>query len=127
MALLMGMGETIAPSKRGRLSILTIGAKKGREAEAITDLNYIIQLDRRGSNDCVFYECNNPEFVEYVEAFGFVTAHGTFSDISTICPSWGIAGVNLSIGYIDEHSYSEILYVGNMLATIGKVEKMQES
>lgn len=92
--------------------------------EAITELKYIIELDRRGSNDCVFYDCENPKFEEYIETFDFVTAFGTFSDISIICPAWGIAGVNLSIGYINEHTYSELLYVGNMLATIDKVEKM---
>ena len=88
------------------------------------ELNYIIQLDRRGANDCVFYDCENKDFEKYVESFGFVTAIGTFTDISEICPSWGIAGVNLSIGYRDEHSTSEILFVGHMIDTIKKVEKM---
>lgn len=91
---------------------------------AITDLKYIVQLDRRGNSDCVFYNCNNLEFEDFIEEYGFVTTYGSFSDISVICPAWGIAGVNLSIGYVDEHSYSELLYVGSMLATIKKVEKM---
>ena len=95
--------------------------------EAITELKYIIQLDRRGSNDCVFYDCENPAFEEYIETFDFVTTFGTFSDISVICPAWGVAGVNLSIGYVDEHTYSELLYVGNMLSTISKVERMLRS
>ena len=89
-----------------------------------TDLKYIIQLDRRGSDDCVFYDCDNPDFETYVEEFGFVMNFGTFSDISVICPAWKIAGVNLSIGYYNEHSYSEVLYVGQMLNTIKKVERM---
>ena len=55
---------------------------------APTELKYIVELDRRGSNDCVFYECNNPQFDEYVESFGFVTNFGSFSDISVICPQW---------------------------------------
>ena len=92
--------------------------------DAITDLKYIIELDRRGSVDCVFYDCENAEFEAYIETFGFVTSYGSFSDISIICPAWEIAGVNLSIGYINEHSYSELLYIGNMLSTIEKVEKM---
>lgn len=91
------------------------------------DLRYLIQLDRRGSNDCVFYDCDNPDFVKYVEGFGFVEAYGTFSDISTICPAWKIAGVNLSIGYRDEHTASETLFVGNMLATIDKVITMLQA
>ena len=67
-------------------------------------MKYIIQLDRRGKNDCVFYQCGNSQFIEYISAFGFIKRYGSFSDISVICPSWDIAGVNLSIGYEDEHS-----------------------
>ena len=88
------------------------------------DLRYLIQLDRRGSNDCVFYDCVNNDFIEYVEKFGFVESFGSFSDISMLCPAWKIAGVNLSIGYRDEHSVSEVLFAGYMLDTIDKVAKM---
>lgn len=88
------------------------------------DLKYIIQLDRRGTNDCVFYDCDNAEFVKYVESFGFIESYGSFSDISEICPAWGVAGTNLSIGYLDEHSYVETLHVRPMLSTIEKVKIM---
>ena len=88
------------------------------------DLRYVIQLDRRGANDCVFYDCDNEDFVEYVENFGFVWNYGSFSDISFLCPEWGIAGVNLSVGYRDEHSEVEVLFVGQLLDTISKVTKM---
>lgn len=94
------------------------------KAEAPTDLKYLIELDRCGAKDCVFYDCNNPEFDTYIESFGFEMALGTFSDIGIICPAWGIAGVNLSIGYECEHSTSEHLFVHDMLATIAKVEQM---
>lgn len=90
----------------------------------ITKLKYIIELDRRGSYDCVFYDCENPEFSEYVETFGFLTEWGSFSDISEICPAWGIAGVNLSIGYQNEHTKYELLRVSWMKSTIKKVCKM---
>lgn len=88
------------------------------------DIRYVIQLDRRGANDCVFYECANEEFEKYVEKFGFVTNFGSFTDICELCPAWGAAGVNLSIGYRDEHTTSEVLFVGQMLDTIEKVKKM---
>lgn len=89
-----------------------------------TKLNYIIQLDRRGTNDCVFYNCANDSFTEYIEKFGFVENFGSFSDISELCPAWKIAGVNLSIGYDGEHSVSEIVQVNSLLATINKVKIM---
>ena len=88
------------------------------------DLRYLIQLDRRGKSDCVFYDCENPEFEEYVEQFGFITAIGSFTDISVICPQWEIAGVNLSVGYVNEHTQSELLFVQPLLSTLEKVKKM---
>lgn len=88
------------------------------------DVRYLIQLDRRGANDCVFYDCDNDEFTNYIEKFGFVTAYGSFSDISVICPEWKIAGVNLSVGYMNEHTNTEVLYVGHLVNTIEKVKQM---
>lgn len=90
------------------------------------DIKYIIELDRQGKNDCVFYNCNNIPFVEYVESFGFLEEWGTFSDISVLCPYWGIAGVNLSIGYQNEHTYIETLNINVVLQTIKRVVKMLE-
>ena len=90
------------------------------------DLKYIIELDRRGSNDCVFYDCENQKFNDYVESFGFEYNFGSYTDICEFCPSWKVAGVNLSIGYRDEHTYSEVLFVGQMLSTIEKVKRMLE-
>ena len=90
------------------------------------DMKYIIQLDRRGVNDCVFYDCFNEDFVDYVEKFGFKENFGSFSDISVICPNWKVAGVNLSIGYENEHSVSEVLWISHMDRTIKRVVKMLE-
>lgn len=88
------------------------------------DLRYIIQLDRRGTTDCVFYDCENYDFIEYVESFGFIMNYGSFTDISWLCPQWKIAGVNLSIGYENEHTQHETLSIKSMIATIDKVKKM---
>lgn len=88
------------------------------------ELKYVIELDRANEVDCVFYDCYNSKFIEYVESFGFIEAWGTFSDIDVICEDWGIAGVNLSIGYKDEHTCSETLNINAMFKTIEKVEHM---
>lgn len=90
-------------------------------------LKYLIQLDRCGANDCVFYYDNNEDFVDYVETFGFTEAFGTYSDICEICPSWGISGVNLSVGYQDEHSYVERLSIPQLFNTISRVKKMLDA
>lgn len=86
--------------------------------------NALIQLDRANQQDCVFYDCNNKQFEKYVNDYGFETAWGTFSDISVIAPEWGIAAVNLSVGYKYEHSESEILHLDWLNETIKKVDNM---
>ena len=67
-------------------------------------LKLIIEIDRRGSNDAVFYQCANLDFEKYIIDKGFKTAQGFFSDISLIAPELGIAAVNLSSGYYNAHS-----------------------
>lgn len=87
-------------------------------------LKYMIELDRAGTCDCVFYDCENDLFTEYIESFGFIEALGSFSDISILAPHWGVAAVNLSIGYENEHSYREVLHVGPLYRTIKRVIAM---
>ena len=86
------------------------------------ELNFLIELDRRGSIDCVFYDCENTEFEDYIERYGFKTNFGSFSDISIIAPAWKVAAVNLSIGYENEHTLQETLNISWLYNTVDKVE-----
>ncbi len=88
------------------------------------ELKYMIQLDRRGVKDCVFYDCDNEQFEKFVEGFGFVTDWGSLSDISVLAPAWGVAAVNLSVGYYNEHSNTELLCFEILHNTIEKVKRM---
>lgn len=88
------------------------------------DLRFLVQLDRRGRTDSVFYDCDNVDFENYVNQFGFKTEWGSFSDISVLAPTWKVAAVNLSIGYVDEHNEIERLHVDWMFETIAKVVVM---
>ena len=108
--------------ERGGLGAQALAKKKC----PIEFLRFMIQLDRKGSNDCVFYECLNPEFIKFIEHFGFAEAVGSFSDISFLMPAWKICGVNLSIGYKDEHTIAETLNVHWMFKTISKVKDILE-
>jgi hypothetical protein len=94
------------------------------EIKNIPPVNLIIELDRKGSNDAVFYSCDNKDFVDYVENFGFTKNYGSFSDISIICPEWRIAGVNLSTGYYNAHTKEEYLNVNELNDVILKVKKI---
>lgn len=102
-----------------------IGASELAKIECpFNDLRYIIELDRRGIDDCVFYQCGNEQFKQYVESFGFIRDFGSFSDISFLCPGWNVAGVNLSIGYFNEHSPTEHLFLDPLFQTVHRVEEM---
>ena len=88
--------------------------------------SFLIQLDRRGGKDAVFYECDNENFTKYITSFDFEKMPGTFSDICFIAPAWKRAAVNLSIGFLDEHTESERLYCYLCDATIEKVKMILE-
>ena len=70
--------------------------------------NFVIELDRQGRGESVFYDCDNKKFEEYINSFGFHTCIGSYTDISILCPAWKCAGVNLAVGYYYEHSYCEM-------------------
>ena len=83
------------------------------------DICFAIELDRRGSNDLVFYDCSTEqEFVDYCEqATGYKQAHGSFSDICSIMDEWKICAVNMSVGYYNEHTSNEHTVISEMLNT----------
>ena len=88
------------------------------------NVSYIIELDRQGYLEAVYYDCDNPDFEEYITSFGFETRAGTFTDISIICPEWDVAGVNLSVGYYYEHSYAEHFYLAAWYNTYKRLIEM---
>ena len=101
-----------------------VGAKKTIDTIIDPNVKFIIEIDRRGSNDCVFYDCGNKEFKEYIESFGFKTALGSYSDICTLSEEWEVASVNLSSGYYNEHTLQETINVNDMTKTYERVKKI---
>lgn len=98
---------------------------KEKEFEDLKELKYMIELDRKGSNDAVFYSCDSKEFTKFIEDnTGYKTAHGSFSDISNLAPEAKVAAVNLSCGYYNAHTISEYVVVEEMLNTIEVVKKL---
>lgn len=104
----------------------TTGAGADEAADKIPapDVSYIIGLDRRGNNDCVFYDHDDANFEFHIQRYGWETAWGSFSDISTLCPAWGIAGVNLSVCFYNEHSSAEIVKYKELLGNIDRIALM---
>ena len=83
-----------------------VGSTKFCNSEYInelTEMKYLIELDRANANDAVFYSCDNPEFTNFItENTGFKKAYGSFSDISHLAPKCKVAAVNLSCVVIEE-------------------------
>ena len=85
--------------------------------DELDQLKFIIELDRRGVNDAVYYRCDNLDFETHITGKGFKTAQGSFSDISLIAPGLGVAAVNLSIGYHHAHTLHEYINRAELNAT----------
>lgn len=83
-----------------------------------------MEIDRRGYNQAVFYNCGNKEFKDYILSFGFEEEYGTFSDISVLSPAYDIASVNLSAGYYNEHTKQEYIDLNDLQHTINLVIKI---
>ena len=94
---------------------------QGLLPKELDSLKFIIEIDRKGKNDAVFYDCDNPDFETYIVSKGFQTAFGSFSDISLLAPELGVAAVNLSSGYYNAHTLHEYINVSELHETIRKV------
>lgn len=103
-----------------------IGADKFIKTELAKGLefNYMIELDRKGDKDAVFYDCDNPEFEDFITKDFYKTSWGSFSDISTLAPYFGCAAVNLSCGYYNAHTKDEYVVMAEMYQSIGAVCKI---
>ena len=87
-------------------------------------LNYIVEYDRKGSNDAVYYDCDNPEFEAFVTEVGFKTAFGSCSDICDIAPYLELAAVNISCGYYEQHTKHEYVVMSEMLNNIERGKQL---
>ena len=76
---------------------------------------FLVQLDRKGSSDIVgeFNGYCGAELSEYVSAiseYEYTPAIGVLTDLDALCGGYyDIEGVNLSVGYYNQHSKSEYL------------------
>ena len=95
--------------------------RSGGLPDELDNMKIIIEIDRKGENDAVYYECDNPEFEAYITSKGFKTEFGSFSDISYVAPELGTAAVNLSSGYYNAHTLHEYINRKHLNATIKKV------
>ena len=88
-------------------------------------VNYMIEFDRRGNKDAVFYSCDNKDFIDFVEdATNFKFAYGSCSDISVLMPASKLSAVNLSCGYYKAHTTDEYVVYNEMIDTLDAAEAL---
>lgn len=88
------------------------------------DLKMIIELDRKGNNDAVYYDCGNTDLEDYFTFLGWKTEFGSFTDICNIAPVLGVAAVNLSVGYYNQHTEGEYICLSDLTNTIQRVKQI---
>ena len=103
------------------------GAKAFVQSGIVPEVNYIVEFDRMGSNDAVYYNCKNEQFEQYINGFGFQTAFGSFSDISILAPKLDLAAVNLSTGYYNAHRVNEFVRLDEVEKLIGRVKTLLQA
>lgn len=112
----------------GHSLLITSGEEKGCIAtrrimrspywqNKIAEHQFAVEFDRRSDNDIVFYDVATNEFAQYVaKETGYKAAPGSVTDISHLCER--ICGVNMSVGYYDEHSCEERLVLKEFERTL---------
>jgi hypothetical protein len=99
-----------------------VGARQAANDLQMSTVRLMIEFDRRGCNEYVYYSDYLPKQVAtYVEAFGFEKNYGSYSDIAEF-PH--ISAVNLSIGYYNQHTGAESLHLDEMYLTIQRAREM---
>jgi hypothetical protein len=87
-------------------------------ARKINSHQFMIQFDRRGSNDFKCYNVGTPEFRKFIaKETSFIEPDlFSFTDIAVLCES--VCGVNLSVGYYNEHTSRETINYKEWLNTL---------
>ena len=89
------------------------------------EINYMIEVDRRGLNDAVFYSCDNADFTEWIITnTKFEKAFGTFTDIEELMPKMKVAGVNFSSGYYRAHTTDEYVVKEELEEVISRIKDL---
>lgn len=109
-----------------------VGADKFVKATKASDfnLNYLIEFDRKGHNDAVFYEGDNKDFEKFILKNDdgsngyFEKQWGSFTDICEIAPHLGVSAVNFSSAYYSPHSTSEYIRLEELDVIIEEAKKI---
>ena len=85
------------------------------------ELQCLIEVDRKGINEVVFYDLEYPEFENlFLTKYEKNISHA-WTDIAVLGPMWNIAAANVSAGYYNEHTNNEHTSIDNMNSAFMKL------
>lgn len=85
---------------------------------------YLLEMDRHGGTEVVFYNTTDEKFQKYIIDFGFTKEKGMSSDIVYLTERWKVPSANISIGYYNEHTFQEYINYEELGKSIEKVVRM---
>lgn len=113
--------------EHGQVGARYLREKAPRLFEELNNHTFMIELDRRGSCNYKCYDLPvTDEFVRFIEdktGYKYVDGKGK-TDIGVLCEK--ICGVNLSVGYYDEHKSTEKLCYDEWINTYNIVKRILE-
>lgn len=102
-----------------------LGAKAFCQQQNLDKVKFAIEIDRRGNNQAVFYDCGNIDFQSYIcDNYNFDLEYGSFTDVCFVGEKFDIAIVNLSAGYYNEHQNIEFIHFPALYNTIKKIKSI---
>jgi hypothetical protein len=107
--------------ERGMVGSITLRRSEHQTFELLQQHSFMLQIDRMGVNDFKCYDVGTDDFRDYVqENTGMLEPNrSSFTDICTLCRD--IPGVNVSIGYYNEHSPHEVLVLDEWLHQVQRI------
>lgn len=95
-----------------------LGSKQA-SGKFFEDVGFLLQLDRRGFGDVSYFtngvqvlsKDTQKEFKHILDKHSHTFRKTVYTDIGVLCDMFGIQGTNVSCGYYNEHSDSEVLNI----------------
>jgi len=104
------------------------GAKQAASVlkEELQRYPYLIELDRSGCRHFAHYGYITNEFREFMLSLlpNWQFRQGTFTDISILCPAIKRCGVNIAIGYYNQHTPHEFVELQHTMKALNAVQKL---
>lgn len=96
---------------------------------SLDSVTAFIGLDRRGADEVAIYGHDNKELINIFESKGYIEAVGSVTDASKLSAlsNKGLACVNLSVGYYNEHTKKEVLNTTAMNRTLKVLKNLDIS